>query len=213
VRKRVRKRAASDGHAPRAARNAGDHGARKPPRATAASVENAARSPAVGGVEEVPRLVLSRPEDSLETVLRQASLLVLKHPIAAQAIFAAFVAEGRRFAATPEGRRWKRALADSELVRRGRALWERSVLSMLPDTPDTVIPTSILDAVVQAVSRDDLPDLIELVFAPGASHDRLAAGDRSESVPVRRGLLRSAAPSSDPARDQPASLLRASDLR
>jgi len=208
VRKRVRKRAAADGRAPRAARNAADHGARKPPRSTGASVEKSARSPAVGGAEKVPRLVLSRPEDSLETVLRQASLLVLKHPIAAQAIFSAFVAEGRRFAATPEGRRWKRALADSELVRRGRALWERSVLSMLQDTPDTVIPTSILDAVVQAVGRDDLPDLIELVFAPGESHDFLAVGDRSESVPARRGLLRSIPPSSDPASDQPASELR-----
>jgi hypothetical protein len=147
------------------------------------------------GTEKLPRLVLSRPEDPLETVLRQASLLVLKHPIAAQAIFAAFVAEGRRFATTPEGRRWKRALADSALVRRGRALWERSVLSMLQDTPDTVIPTAILDAVVQAIGRDDLPDLIELVFSPEEPRAGLAQGDRRRRIPATSeppaGLLRS----------------------
>lgn len=107
----------------------------------------------------LPRLTLQHSgaaADGLAQLLRQVSISVLKHPVAAQAIFSAFVAEGRRFAQTPEGQRWRVALADSELVRRGRALWEASALNMLEDSPGTVIPTAILDAVVHAVSAQDL---------------------------------------------------------
>ncbi len=85
---------------------------------------------------------------------------MLKHPIAAQALFSTFVAEGRRFAQTEEGHQWQEALAGSELVRRGRALWEGLSLNLLEDSPGTVLPTAILDAVVQAVTREDLDRLL-----------------------------------------------------
>lgn len=114
-----------------------------------------------------PRLVLRAAEDPLAHLLRAASAAVLKHPIAAQAIFAGLVAEGRRFAETEEGRRWKAALADSEFVRRARALWEGSVFNLLEDSADAVLPSAIFDALVQAASRPDLPALLRMVLQPG----------------------------------------------
>ncbi|MBI4516547.1 MAG: hypothetical protein HY699_12115 [Deltaproteobacteria bacterium] len=115
--------------------------------------------------EDAPHLLLP-VEDSLATVLRAAALLMLKHPAAAQAAFRALVAEGRRFAQTPEGRRWQAQLAGSELIRRGRALWEGSMLNALEDSPEAVMPSAIIDAVVQAISRPDL-DRALLEFARG----------------------------------------------
>lgn len=38
-------------------------------------------------------------------------------------LIAALIAEGRRFAATPAGRRWRRVLAEATLVSEGRLLW------------------------------------------------------------------------------------------
>src|SRR5580704_13030669 len=43
----------------------------------------------------------SAPDGELGAILRRAQLLLLKHPVAAQAAYAALIAEGRRFAATP----------------------------------------------------------------------------------------------------------------
>ena len=114
-----------------------------------------------------PRLVLQTAADPLTDLLRTASASVLKHPFAAQAIFAGLVAEGRRFAETEEGRRWQAALADSEFVRRARALWEGSVLNLLEDSPDALLPSAIFDALVQAASRPDLPALLRAVLRPG----------------------------------------------
>ena len=113
--------------------------------------------------EEAPHLVLRPSNDPLIELLHRASLLLLKHPVAAQAAFAALVAEGRRFAETPEGRRWKAALADSELARRGHALWEGSLLKVLEEQADAPLPTAILEAIVQAASRRDTTALLQRV--------------------------------------------------
>jgi len=112
---------------------------------------------------EPPRLVLRPVDDPLVELLRHAFLLLLKHPVAAQAAFAALVAEGRRFGETAEGRRWKAALADSELVRRGHALWEGSLLKVLEEEAESPLPTAILEAVVQAASRRDITALLQRV--------------------------------------------------
>lgn len=38
-------------------------------------------------------------------------------------LIGALIAEGRRFAATPAGRRWRRVLAEATLANEGRLLW------------------------------------------------------------------------------------------
>jgi len=105
--------------------------------------------------EHAPHLVVSEADDPLQEILDGAGRLLARHPVTAQAVFAAFVAEGRRFASRPEGKRWKAALANSEFVRRGRALWESSALKLLEDHADTVIPSAVFDAIVQALSDAD----------------------------------------------------------
>ena len=111
-------------------------------------------------IDHLPRVVLSEPDDELVQILREGQFLLLKYPQAAQAAFRALVVEGRRFAQTPAGRRWKNRLADSELVRRGRILWEESGLTRLEDNEDTVLPSLVLDALVSALASDDLATLL-----------------------------------------------------
>jgi hypothetical protein len=126
--------------------------------------------------ESLPRIVLPADDadDTLARLLREAQFLLLKHPAAAQAAFAALVAEGRRFAATPEGRRWHERLAGSPFVRRGRVLWESSVLGMLEETPVGLLPTALLDAIVGATGREDLQRFVARLWP---------ADDRTDADP------------------------------
>lgn len=125
----------------------------------------------------VPKVVLRDGDHELLHVLREAQLLVVKYPTAAQAAFRAFAAEGRRFATTPEGRRWKARLAGSELVRRGHMLWSGSALDMLEEGDDRILPSGFLDAVLAAVTRPDLPELLLRML--GDDHD--AAADHTSA--------------------------------
>ncbi|HZR80795.1 MAG TPA: hypothetical protein VFD92_06840 [Candidatus Binatia bacterium] len=118
---------------------------------------------------DVPRLAPPAAADALERFFAQLAVVVLRHPVAAQAAFCALVAEGRRFSQTEEGRRWRDALACSELVRRGRALWEGSVLNLLVDDPDALLPSGLVDAIAHAASRGDLGDLLGELLGAGAS--------------------------------------------
>jgi hypothetical protein len=119
----------------------------------------------------VASLVLGPAADPVLPVLEKACTLLVQHPVAAQAMFAAFVAEGRRFAKTDEGRAWAQVLSQAEVVQRGRVLWEDSFLNVLEDSPDTVIPSAILDAVVQAARRADVHALLENLFVTGKDGD------------------------------------------
>jgi hypothetical protein len=130
-------------------------------RKPAAFVEEPTRDGCSTTAETLPRLAIDPVPDPLIDILRAASRLVLTHPVAAQAAFSAVVAEGRRFAQTAAGRRWKEVLAASPLIQRGSALWEGSVLSLLEDDPATILPSAILDAVVLATQRNDLLSVLQ----------------------------------------------------
>lgn len=116
------------------------------------------------GAHSVPRFVVQAPMDPVADFLADLSMAVLKHPAAAQAVFSALVAEGQRFAHTDEGARWRSALADSDLARRGHALWEGSLLKVLEESPDAILPTAIVEAVVHATARADLTNVLQEVL-------------------------------------------------
>jgi hypothetical protein len=78
----------------------------------------------------LPRLVL-RDDDVLARRLREGQRLLQSSPELACAIAQACVAEGRRFARTPEGARWKDTLSRSELMQRGRLIWQAYGLDAL----------------------------------------------------------------------------------
>lgn len=112
----------------------------------------------------LPRVVLGDEEDDLAVLLREAQALLVKHPIAAQAIFRAFVAEGRAYAKTAEGRTWRDELARSELIRRGRVVWEVGSLNLLEENEDTVLPSKLLDAMVHAAGVEALEPFLSQLF-------------------------------------------------
>ena len=115
-----------------------------------------------------PRVVFRDPEDELSGVLRKCQLLLLKYPVAAQAVFRAFVAEGRAFGKTAEGRRWRQELSSSDLIRRGRVVWEVGTLNLLEENADTVLPSKLLDAVVYTAGIEALEPMLSRLFeSPG----------------------------------------------
>lgn len=120
----------------------------------------------------LPRLVVRGAEDHLLQALRELQLAVLGHPAAAHAAYAALVAEGRRFAATPEGERWSTRLAGSDLLRRVRMVWDASTLEQLahPDAaPPVTLPSVVLDALVGTAQSPALEKLLtRLVFRRSA---------------------------------------------
>jgi hypothetical protein len=119
-----------------------------------------------------PRLVLGEVDDPLLSLLQDAQLLLFKYPSAAQAAFRALVAEGRRFATTPEGRAWRDRLAGSELVRRGLTLWAGSSLDMLTEPADGALPSGYLEAIFDALASDDLHGLLlRLAGLPSGDDD------------------------------------------
>jgi plasmid stabilization system protein ParE len=113
---------------------------------------------------EPPRVTIRSPEDELTRALREAQWLLLEHPVAAQALFRAFVAEGRAFGETAEGRRLREELRGSELIRRGRVVWEVSTLNLLEEDEETVLPSKLLDAIVFAASTRELEPMLSRLF-------------------------------------------------
>jgi hypothetical protein len=99
-------------------------------------------------------------EEELTGVLRGLRSVLLQHPLASQAAFSALVAEGRRFAATPEGAEWKAALAGSDVVHKGRQVWEALSLGLVEEEPSTVVPSTYLEALFQATALPELEALL-----------------------------------------------------
>ncbi len=82
-------------------------------------------------------------------------------------VLAALVAEGRRFAQTPEGRRWQDILSRSDLVRRGRMIWQAWGLDgLLQDKVDT-LPSEWLDELLKQVSGANMEALLSALMAEG----------------------------------------------
>ncbi|WP_164009299.1 hypothetical protein [Pyxidicoccus trucidator] len=94
--------------------------------------------------------------DEATALLHRARLLLLQHPVAAQAAFSALVNEGRQFAATPEGRSHAVALAASPLLRHASEVWGALGLDMLEEDPSTVLPSAWLDALVRSAASPNL---------------------------------------------------------
>jgi hypothetical protein len=99
-------------------------------------------------------------ENELFEMLTRLQLWVLQNPIAAQAVFASLVAEGRRFATTNAGARWARALAESDLIRKGRLVWEATTLNLLEEREGTVLPTTYLEVLRRAVMTRNFESLL-----------------------------------------------------
>lgn len=125
--------------------------------------------------DEAPLFEL-RAEDALQAPIRHAQRLLLEHPAAAQQLFSALVAEGRRYAETPDGAALAERLAGSELIRRARVLWEVATLNLLEESPPSVLPTRLLDVLAHAAAVEALEPFLARLF--GLSDDDGAAPAR-----------------------------------
>ncbi len=121
----------------------------------------------------LPRVVVREPGDSDARRLREIQLAILKHPVAAQAAFAALVAEGRRFAQTEEGATLMRRLTRSALLDRVRLAFETSTLWVLDADASETLPSAYLDALFQVASGPELELVLDRLFP-----DREADGKR-----------------------------------
>lgn len=118
--------------------------------------------------QDFDRLFAEQPataagEDETLKRLHQARLLLIKYPVAAQAVFAALVAEGRRYAETPAGQRDKARLATSDLVRKGRAVFEAVSGGMLGEHAGP-LPSGFLEAFLDATRREGLEEVLGKLF-------------------------------------------------
>lgn len=107
--------------------------------------------------------------DDAETValLRALQRAILRHPAAAQAAVGALVAEGRRYAQTPEGQEWARRLEGSPLLHPLRIVWQIASLGAL-DTPDEgPLPSAYVDGLFMAAAADDPDAVLDRLFGGG----------------------------------------------
>jgi hypothetical protein len=101
------------------------------------------------------------PERSMFDLLIGARRAVLGNPAGARHLHDMLVAEGRRYADTPEGAQLRDALINSEAVENLRRVWETVSLNVLdgPAAPNTA-PTAWADLVADAVIGHGLDDSI-----------------------------------------------------
>ena len=108
---------------------------------------------------KLPRLSL-QDNDLLLRLLRDGQHLLLYNPRTAQSILQALVAEGRHFAQTPDGRLWQQKIAESDIIKKGRLIWQAFGLdNLLKDEPD-IIPSEWLEHISKALDNTDLETML-----------------------------------------------------
>jgi hypothetical protein len=108
----------------------------------------------------LPRLILPGENQVLTDVLLEGLHILLKYPLAARALIQAFIEEGKTYAETPEGKEMKGKLAESELVSRGRFIWDAYGLDALTAEDFKILPSAWLDIFLAAVSHPDLETIL-----------------------------------------------------
>jgi hypothetical protein len=117
-------------------------------------------TPAVTGV---PELVVRDDAEAVVDLLRDVQRAVLAHPEAARALFGALVREGRMFAQTAEGQRWKEKVAGSALLERALLVWQSATLWMLEER-DAATPSALIDAIASAATSPERDLLLDRLF-------------------------------------------------
>ena len=116
-----------------------------------------------------PRLVLEE-NDLLLRILRQLRIWIWRNPIAGRSLVQSFVAEGRRFAKTSEGRNWQKRLSGSATVQRGRLLWQAYGLDKLVEGEPKLIPSEWLELLTEALAQADLEETLSTLMLDEAQH-------------------------------------------
>jgi hypothetical protein len=98
--------------------------------------------------------------DELIDLVRRAHRILLEHPVAAKAAYAALARQGRVFAATPEGAELRARLARSRRLGRASLVWRSLTMGMLDDQDPGELPATYLDNLLRVIDRADLEQLL-----------------------------------------------------
>jgi hypothetical protein len=112
---------------------------------------------------DLPEVQLGDEADAIVDLLREVQRSVMAHPEASRAIFSALVKEGRLFAQTSEGQRWRDQIERSALLERALLVWQSATLWMLEEQ-DGATPSALVDAVASAAASPDRDVLLDRLF-------------------------------------------------
>jgi hypothetical protein len=112
----------------------------------------------------IPTIELHDFDDATLRVLKALQTALLKHPIACQAAFGALVAEGVKFAATPEGQEWKAKLESSTLVHQLRYVFDLTTFSLLERDPPDILPSAYIDTLFMLSGAERSDHLLDRLF-------------------------------------------------
>jgi len=113
---------------------------------------------------DIPELVISDQNEAILQLLRELQRAVLVHPEATRALFDGFVAEGRSFAQTAEGQRWKERVLESALLERALVVWQSATLWLTEEPGHGATPAALIDAVAAAARSPERDLLLERLF-------------------------------------------------
>jgi hypothetical protein len=122
-------------------------------------------------MEDIPTLVIEDSPDEATGLLLEVRRAMWRHPGAAQALFRALVAEGRRFAETEEGAAVAARLAASETIDSVRVVWDLVTSRALEDDPRAILPSVVLEAFVKSATDRTLEDLIAMLSSGSSEKD------------------------------------------
>jgi hypothetical protein len=133
----------------------------------------------------IPRLVLKDTrafdpapafnDDVIQRLLVELQNLIARYPFVARTLAAAFVAEGHRFAQTPEGREWYDILSRSELIRRSQLIWETYGLDNLLESTPEHLPGIWMDTFAAGAMHTDLESMLSMMLVQGLRDGSLSA--------------------------------------
>ena len=108
-------------------------------------------------------------DDALGADLLLLQRTLLRHPMAAAALYRGLIAEGRAFAATPEGAEVASQLQRSAFLRRLRVAWLSVSGNLLSEHDEAILPGQLLEALAGAAASEDVHALFaDLAFGAGA---------------------------------------------
>jgi hypothetical protein len=119
---------------------------------------------AEGPGDGVPTVTIGDDGDGVVQLLRELQRMALVHPEAMRAIFAALMKEGRLFAQTADGARWKERVLRSRLLERGLLVWQTATLWLSEEGGDGATPSALVDAVASAATSPERDVLLDRLF-------------------------------------------------
>jgi hypothetical protein len=115
---------------------------------------------------------------AIDAALAMLQRAIVKHPLAAQAIYNALVREGRAFGETDEGRALRERLVRSETTARLQTAWQILTFGMLEaDATPGSLPSVLVEAFVQAVFRTRFEARLHHAAQAAAARSKPGTGD------------------------------------